>query len=54
MHSGELVHRDLKPSNILINSECQSKVADLGLARSTSFLANNGLLKYFRNTTSND
>ena len=37
MHSGELIHRDLKPSNILINSECHSKIADLGLARSTSY-----------------
>ena len=32
-HSGNLIHRDLKPSNILINSECQIKVADFGLAR---------------------
>eukprot|EP00922_Rhytidocystis_sp_ex-Travisia-forbesii_P014825 GHVS01022175.1.p1 GENE.GHVS01022175.1~~GHVS01022175.1.p1 ORF type:complete len:475 (+),score=51.89 GHVS01022175.1:510-1934(+) len=36
MHSGELVHRDMKPSNILLNSECQVKVADFGLARSVA------------------
>lgn len=34
MHSGQVIHRDLKPSNVLLNSECQVRVADLGLARS--------------------
>ena len=33
MQSGNLVHRDLKPSNILINSKCDAKIIDFGLAR---------------------
>ena len=33
MHSGGVVHRDLKPSNILVNSECDLRVCDFGLAR---------------------
>jgi len=34
MHSGHLLHRDIKPSNILLNSDCQVKICDFGLARS--------------------
>ncbi|KAF0976015.1 hypothetical protein FDP41_004691 [Naegleria fowleri] len=33
IHSGNVIHRDLKPSNILINSDCNIKICDLGLAR---------------------
>lgn len=36
MHSAELLHRDLKPSNILLNSDCNVKVADFGLVRSVA------------------
>lgn len=39
MHSAELLHRDIKPSNLLLNSECQVKLADFGLARSVAQLA---------------
>lgn len=34
LHSGKVIHRDLKPSNILIDSDCNIKVADFGQARS--------------------
>jgi mitogen-activated protein kinase 1/3 len=33
LHSAQIIHRDLKPSNILLNSDCQLKICDLGLAR---------------------
>lgn len=34
VHSGEVVHRDLKPANILVNSACEVRLGDFGLARS--------------------
>jgi len=36
MHSGQMLHRDIKPSNILLNSDCQVKVCDFGLARGST------------------
>lgn len=33
IHSANVIHRDLKPSNLLVNSNCDLKVCDLGLAR---------------------
>ncbi|WIA15961.1 hypothetical protein OEZ85_012702 [Tetradesmus obliquus] len=38
MHTAQLLHRDIKPSNLLLNSECQVKLADFGLARSVAQL----------------
>jgi len=38
VHSAQLLHRDIKPSNLLLNSECQVKLADFGLARSVAQL----------------
>jgi mitogen-activated protein kinase 15 len=34
LHSAEIIHRDLKPSNLLLNSDCNMKICDFGLARS--------------------
>jgi serine/threonine protein kinase len=33
MHSANVMHRDLKPANILVNSNCDLKICDFGLAR---------------------
>lgn len=33
LHNSGVVHRDLKPSNILVNANYDTKIADLGLAR---------------------
>lgn len=33
IHSANVLHRDLKPSNLLVNSNCDLKVCDFGLAR---------------------
>lgn len=33
LHSAAVVHRDLKPRNLLVNSNCDLKICDYGLAR---------------------
>jgi serine/threonine protein kinase len=33
IHSARVLHRDLKPSNIVVNSNCDLKICDFGLAR---------------------
>lgn len=33
IHSAEVIHRDLKPRNLLVNSNCDLKICDYGLAR---------------------
>ena len=36
MHSAGVLHRDLKPSNLFLDANCDLKIGDFGLARTTS------------------
>ncbi|KAF1760809.1 hypothetical protein GCK72_009059 [Caenorhabditis remanei] len=36
IHSANVLHRDLKPSNLLLNTTCDLKICDFGLARVTN------------------
>ncbi|KAG8227994.1 hypothetical protein J437_LFUL007967 [Ladona fulva] len=33
LHSARILHRDIKPGNLLVNSNCDLKICDFGLAR---------------------
>lgn len=33
IHSAKVIHRDIKTRNLLINSDCDIKICDFGLAR---------------------
>lgn len=36
VHSAHVLHRDLKPSNLFLDANCDLKIGDFGLARTTS------------------
>merc|ERR1719235_2473905 len=33
VHSARVIHRDLKPRNLLVNSNCELKICDFGMAK---------------------
>ncbi|KAG2266775.1 hypothetical protein Bca4012_075746 [Brassica carinata] len=35
LHSANILHRDLKPGNLLVNANCDLKICDFGLARTS-------------------
>ena len=55
LHSANVIHRDIKPANILINSECEVKICDFGMARTikhNELITNNK--KYFKKTSADN
>ena len=33
LHSADIMHRDIKPCNLLVNTNCDLRICDFGLAR---------------------
>ncbi|URD98588.1 mitogen-activated protein kinase [Musa troglodytarum] len=51
VHSANVLHRDLKPSNLLLKANCDLKIGDFGLARTTSetdFMTEYVVTRWFR------
>ena len=46
LHSANVMHRDLKPKNLLVNSNCDLKICDLGLARLSAELDSSFMTVY--------